>query len=46
MSSTPQPLSRRGALLAGTVALAGGMGLAGRTDAAVRTKGHAPTWPF
>ncbi|MEU4505005.1 glycoside hydrolase family 3 N-terminal domain-containing protein [Streptomyces sp. NPDC024089] len=36
MSSTPQPLSRRGALLAGTVALAGGMGLAGRSDAAVR----------
>ncbi|MFF8422287.1 glycoside hydrolase family 3 N-terminal domain-containing protein [Streptomyces sp. NPDC015680] len=35
MSSTPQPLSRRGALLAGTAALAGGMGLAGRSDAAV-----------
>ncbi|MGN5634389.1 glycoside hydrolase family 3 N-terminal domain-containing protein [Streptomyces sp. AC154] len=36
MSSTPQPLSRRGALLAGTAALAGGLGLAGRTEAAVR----------
>ncbi|MEE1768945.1 glycoside hydrolase family 3 N-terminal domain-containing protein [Streptomyces sp. JV185] len=36
MSSTPQPLSRRGALLAGTAALAGGLGPAGSTDAAVR----------
>ncbi|MFF1650486.1 hypothetical protein [Streptomyces sp. NPDC058240] len=36
MNPTPQPLSRRGALLAGTAALAGGLGLAGSTDAAVR----------
>ncbi|MFF2009309.1 glycoside hydrolase family 3 N-terminal domain-containing protein [Streptomyces sp. NPDC058195] len=36
MSSTPPPLSRRGALLAGSAALASGMGLAGRADAAVR----------
>lgn len=43
MSSTPQPLSRRGALLAGTVALAGGMGLAGRSDAAVRVPETART---
>lgn len=41
MSSTPRPLSRRGALLAGTAALAGGLGLAGRTDAAVRVPGTA-----
>ncbi|MER5370572.1 glycoside hydrolase family 3 N-terminal domain-containing protein [Streptomyces sp. NPDC002722] len=43
MSSTPQPLSRRGALLAGTAALAGGMGLAGRSDAAVRIPERAHT---
>ncbi|GAA1319717.1 hypothetical protein GCM10009647_051580 [Streptomyces sanglieri] len=43
MSSTPQPLSRRGALLAGTVALAGGMGLAGRSEAAVRIPETART---
>ncbi|MEU9463897.1 glycoside hydrolase family 3 N-terminal domain-containing protein [Streptomyces sp. NPDC058322] len=43
MSSTPQPLSRRGALLAGTAALAGGMGLAGRSDAAVRIPERART---
>ncbi|MFB7913084.1 glycoside hydrolase family 3 N-terminal domain-containing protein [Streptomyces sp. NPDC056061] len=40
MSSTPHSLSRRGALLAGTAALAGGLGLAlgpaARTEAAVR----------
>ncbi|WP_405698692.1 beta-N-acetylhexosaminidase [Streptomyces sp. NBC_01383] len=41
MSSTPQPLSRRGALLAGTAALAGGLGLAGRADAAVRNPERA-----
>ncbi|MFG3531059.1 glycoside hydrolase family 3 N-terminal domain-containing protein [Streptomyces sp. NPDC047917] len=43
MSSTPHPLSRRGALLAGTAALAGGMGLAGRSDAAVRVPERART---
>lgn len=43
MSSTPQSLSRRGALLAGTVALAGGMGLSGRSDAAVRIPERART---
>ncbi|MFJ1886650.1 glycoside hydrolase family 3 N-terminal domain-containing protein [Streptomyces sp. NPDC088137] len=43
MTSTPQPLSRRGALLAGTAALAGGMGLAGRSDAAVRIPERAHT---
>ncbi|MCX4399131.1 beta-N-acetylhexosaminidase [Streptomyces sp. NBC_00264] len=43
MTSTPQPLSRRGALLAGTAALAGGMGLAGRSDAAVRIPERART---
>ncbi|MFD0297471.1 glycoside hydrolase family 3 N-terminal domain-containing protein [Streptomyces sp. NPDC127061] len=43
MASTPQPLSRRGALLAGTAALAGGMGLAGRSDAAVRIPERAHT---
>ncbi|MCM2416297.1 glycoside hydrolase family 3 N-terminal domain-containing protein [Streptomyces sp. RKAG290] len=35
MSATP-PLSRRGALIAGTAALAGGLGLAGSSDAAAR----------
>ncbi|WP_406455166.1 beta-N-acetylhexosaminidase [Streptomyces sp. NBC_00876] len=35
MSSTP-PLSRRGALIAGTAALAGGLGLAASSQAAVR----------
>ncbi|MDO0924742.1 glycoside hydrolase family 3 N-terminal domain-containing protein [Streptomyces sp. TG1A-8] len=39
MSTAKRPLSRRGALLAGTAALAGGLGLAGRADAAVR-----PPW--
>ncbi|WP_405749300.1 beta-N-acetylhexosaminidase [Streptomyces sp. NBC_00012] len=44
MSSTPQPLSRRGALLAGTAALVGGLGPAGRTDAAARIpkRSHVP----
>ncbi|MFG2595988.1 glycoside hydrolase family 3 N-terminal domain-containing protein [Streptomyces sp. NPDC048462] len=45
MSSTPQPISRRGALLAGTAALAGGLGLAGRTEAAVRLPESA-RFPF
>ncbi|MFF3393459.1 glycoside hydrolase family 3 N-terminal domain-containing protein [Streptomyces sp. NPDC002669] len=36
MSSTPEFLSRRGALLAGTAALVAGLGPAGRTDADVR----------
>ncbi|MYR76082.1 MULTISPECIES: glycoside hydrolase family 3 N-terminal domain-containing protein [unclassified Streptomyces] len=44
MSATPRPhfLSRRGALLATTAALAGGLGLAGRTDAAPRAVGKSP----
>lgn len=45
MSSTPRPISRRGALFAGTAALAGGLGLAGRTEAAVRLPESAPL-PF
>ncbi|WP_326763488.1 beta-N-acetylhexosaminidase [Streptomyces sp. NBC_01591] len=36
MNPTPRPLSRRGALLAGTAALTGGLGLAGSADAAAR----------
>jgi beta-N-acetylhexosaminidase len=43
MNPAPKPLSRRGALLAGTAALAGGMGLAGRTHAAVRVPERART---
>lgn len=46
MSSTPQPLSRRGALIAGTAALAGGLALPPRADAAARTPGTAPTGPL
>ncbi|WP_327341066.1 MULTISPECIES: glycoside hydrolase family 3 N-terminal domain-containing protein [unclassified Streptomyces] len=45
MSSTPRPLSRRGALLAGTAAVAGGLGLAGRAEAAVRVPESARS-PF
>ena len=36
MSTAKKPLSRRGALLAGTAALAGGIGLPGAADASVR----------
>ncbi|MFF1926550.1 glycoside hydrolase family 3 N-terminal domain-containing protein [Streptomyces sp. NPDC058221] len=40
MSSTP-PLSRRGALIAGTAALAGGLGLSAGSEAAVRIPENA-----
>ncbi|GAA2332342.1 beta-N-acetylhexosaminidase [Streptomyces kunmingensis] len=43
MSSTPEPLSRRGALLAGTAALATGLGLAGSTAAAVPVPERSPS---
>ncbi len=39
MSTAKRPISRRGALLAGTAAVAGGLGMAGSADAALR-------WPL
>jgi beta-N-acetylhexosaminidase len=42
MSTAKKPISRRGALLAGSAALAGGLGVAGQADAAVRPAGAPP----